>query len=100
MREETGKFRPLNQPVPVAVEATNTGAPKAVLWKGEFKRVTAIHDSWRIDDEWWRAEIARRYHAVELEGGRHLTLYLDLLNDAWYAQTYEGPRRVASSRAG
>jgi hypothetical protein len=54
--------------------------------------VRTIHDTWRIDDEWWRDEIARRYFAVELEGGRHLTLYHDLIGDAWYAQSYDGPR--------
>lgn len=96
-REEGGRLRPLNQPAPVAVEADGRGEPKAVLWKGAFKRVVAIHDTWRIDDEWWRDEIARRYFVAELEGGRQLTLYCDLMaKDAWYAQTYEGPRAMGA----
>ncbi|MBI5947794.1 MAG: hypothetical protein HY875_06635 [Chloroflexi bacterium] len=62
-----------------------------MLWRGAYRRVTTIHDRWRIDDEWWRDEISRRYFAVELEGGRRVTLYHDLVADAWYAQPYAGP---------
>ena len=95
---EQREFRPLNQPTPVAVEATARGVPKAVLWRGDFLPVAAIHETWRIDDEWWRAEIARRYFTIELQGGRRLTLYHDLVTDAWYEQAYAGPRGAA--RAG
>jgi len=87
-----GRFRPLNQPTPIAVEATPQGEPKAVLWRGVYRRVVAVHDRWRIDDEWWREEISRRYHVVELEGGRRITIFHDLIADAWYAQPYEAPR--------
>ncbi len=101
--EGNERLRPLNQPDPVAVEENNRGEPKAVLWRGVFKPVVAIHDTWRIDDEWWRDEIARRYFVVEMEGGRRLTLYRDLAaQNAWYAQSYEGPRspRVNPAKRG
>ncbi len=95
------RFLPLNQPAPLAVEATARGAPVAVLWRGVYKRVAAIHDTWRVDDEWWRDEIARRYFVAELEGGRRLTLYHDLPKDLWYGQTYEEARAPkAKARAG
>ena len=87
-----GRFLPLNQPAPLAVEATARGAPTHVLWRGAYKRVLAIHETWRIDDEWWREEIARRYFVVEVEGGRRLSLYHDLIRDLWYGQNYEEPR--------
>jgi hypothetical protein len=89
----TGRVRPLNQPAPLAVEAGEHGEPKAVLWKGVYKQVSGIHDTWRIDDEWWRDEIARRYFVVELEGGRRITIYHDLVNDTWYAQPYDALKR-------
>ena len=57
------------------METGRHGEPTAVIWRGAYSRVAAIHDTWRIDDEWWRDEIARRYYVVELEGGRRLTLY-------------------------
>ena len=80
------RLRPLNQPAPVAVEADERGAPKAVLFKGTFRQVRAISDTWRIDDEWWREPISREYLAVVLDDGRMLTLYHDLLDGSWYAQ--------------
>jgi hypothetical protein len=86
--------------MPAAVEATTAGEPKAMLWRGVYKRVAAIHDSWRIDDEWWRDEIARRYFVAELEGGRRVTVYHDLVRDTWYAQSYEAPRAGAALMRG
>lgn len=99
-KSETGNrsLRPLNRPAPVAVEADAHGLPQAVLWKGVFTPVAGIADSWRIDDEWWREEIARRYFVVELQGGRRITLYHDLVADLWYAQTYEAPQAEQSLR--
>ncbi len=91
-----GSLRLLNQPKPAAVEATPAGAPAAVVWQGRYQRVRAIADSWRIDDEWWRDEIARRYYVIELESGRRLTLFCDLVTGTWYAQSYEGPREGGS----
>ena len=87
----------LNTPRPAAVETGRHGEPTAVIWRGAYSRVAAIHDTWRIDDEWWRDEIARRYYVVELEGGRRLTLYRDLVGDLWYVQPYEGPRSAAAA---
>lgn len=91
------RLRPLNRPAPVAVEADQRGAPRAVLWKGAFMPVVGVADTWRIDDEWWREEIARRYFVAELQGGRRITLFHDLVGDLWYAQTYEAPREGKSS---
>lgn len=95
-----GGLRKLNEAQPAAIEATPGGEPKAMLFKGVFRHVVAIHDSWRIDDEWWRDEIARRYFEIELEGGRRLTVYHDLSADAWYAQSYTGPRELAAKVRG
>lgn len=93
-----GRVRPLNEPSPVAVEAGRYGEPEAVLWRGVYRLVVAIHDTWRIDDEWWRDEIARRYFEVELEGGRRVTVYHDLAKDAWYAQSYDTPKQGRGMR--
>ena len=94
----TPRLRPLNEPRILEVDAAPNGDPKAVLWKGNYLRVIALRDSWRIDDEWWRDEISRRYFVADLESGRQLTLYYDLLEDAWFAQPYtkpEGSRAVS-----
>jgi hypothetical protein len=50
--------------------------------------VRTIRDTWRIDDEWWRSEISRRYWDVETEDARNLTVYQDLVTGGWFEQRY------------
>lgn len=87
----SGGLRPLNAPIPTAVDATPSGVPRAVLRRGKLVPVARIIDRWRIDDEWWRAPIVRRYFLVELRDGQQLTLFHDAVHDAWYRQPYPAP---------
>ena len=86
---------PLNLPQPIGVEANAVGDPDAVLVRGRLRPVVAIHDQWRIDDEWWRTEISRRYFALELESGIRVTVFCDAINGGWYSQQYTPPVRLA-----
>jgi hypothetical protein len=52
----------------------------------EERRVEAVVDEWRIDDEWWRTPIHRRYVEVVLEGGAHVVLFEDVMTGEWYLQ--------------
>jgi hypothetical protein len=77
------------------VELDADGLPKAV--KNQLRRsggqdetaavVESILESWRIDDEWWRQLISRRYFAVILEGGSRVVLFEDLVTHEWFIQT-------------
>jgi hypothetical protein len=87
-----GRLRRLNEPRPVVVETTANNEPAAVLWQGRLQAVAAIHDRWRIDDEWWRSEISRRYYAVQLANGSRLVVYCDLVTGNWHVQPYRGPQ--------
>ena len=94
MVEDTGKalradtYRPVNVPEPVKVAEDASGLPAAVGGKRR-QAVTTIEDRWRIDDEWWRAEpVTRLYYDVLLASGRHMVLYKDLNDSAWYRQSY------------
>ena len=79
------RLRPLN--MPQAIETTlEDDLPVAITVEGKSKRVDAIRETWRIDDEWWRNQIARRYVEVILEGGGHFVLYEDLLAGKWFLQ--------------
>ena len=49
-------------------------------------RVASILEEWRIDDEWWRTPISRRYVTLVLENGRTVTIYEDLVEGGWYRQ--------------
>jgi len=50
--------------------------------------VTQVRDAWRIDDEWWRNPISRRYYQLVLDNGSLRTVYHDLITDTWYEQGY------------
>jgi len=91
----TDRLRTLNVPRPVSVELNADDVPKRV-WRsndnGGGQEATAavvetILESWRIDDEWWRKLISRRYFAVVLEGGGRVVLFEDLVTREWFMQT-------------
>lgn len=81
-------FQMLNRPKPADVESSGEGMPRAVLRRGQRLRVETVLDVWRIDDEWWRDEISRRYFQVALENGSVRTIYQDLVSGTWYEQRY------------
>ncbi len=43
-------------------------------------------ENWRMDDEWWRQPIVRRYVEVVLEGGGRVVLFEDLITGEWFVQ--------------
>jgi hypothetical protein len=48
-----------------------------------------VLETWRIEDEWWRAEPVRRaYWRLLLEDGRTLDVYEDLGRKRWFRQSY------------
>ncbi len=79
---------PLNTPREVRVAADEYGNPVAVSIRNRQKRVARIRNVWRIDDEWWRQEIARRYFDLELSDASVITVFQDLTAGKWYRQRY------------
>jgi len=79
-------LRPLNRPRPVRVRVDRSGRPAVLHFRGRARRVTDVLEVWRIDEEWWRDPVSRRYTTLLLEGGRILTLYQDLRTGRWYLQ--------------
>ena len=87
MSEHRPRLRPLANPLAVTVHTDDKGEPHHVRLPGKTaRRVEAVRERWRIDDEWWREPISREYRAVVLDDGRVLTLYRDLSDDRWYVQ--------------
>jgi hypothetical protein len=50
------------------------------------KAVESIIEIWRVDDEWWREPLSRRYVEVILRGGKHAVLYEDMNTGDWFMQ--------------
>ena len=97
------RLRPLNVPQHVTVQLNKEGLPLTVASrslssgssgvtqledapKGDASSVAAILEIWRVDDEWWRHQISRRYVEVVLHSGRHVVLYEDLITGDWFMQ--------------
>lgn len=82
----THELRPLNLPNLLIVEVDAAGEPAVIVRHGRRLAVTAIQEVWRIDDEWWRESISRRYYLLVLEQSIFCTVYQDLTTKAWYEQ--------------
>jgi hypothetical protein len=71
------------------VEIDEHGMPRDVRFEGAMCAVAAVQDRWRIDDEWWReTAVSRMYYQLQLEGGRVITVYQDLIGSGWCEQRY------------
>lgn len=99
----TDRLRALNAPVAVEVASDATGVPQAVARRPRRRwgtrgrraapidppvprRVIAVVDSWRLDDEWWREPLSRRYFEIVLDDGTHLVVFQDLASGEWFLQ--------------
>ncbi len=80
------RLRPLNLPRSIRVELNKENLPIAITFHDKEKKVEEIGEMWRIDDEWWRDQIARRYVEVMLVGGGHVVVYEDLIGGGWFMQ--------------
>ena len=78
----------LNVPREIQVTADEDGGPAFVWIRNRQRRVVHIRNTWRIDDEWWRQEIARRYFDLELGNGSVTTVFQDLISGEWHQQRY------------
>jgi hypothetical protein len=84
----TDRLRSLNAPEPVVVELV-ANEPQAVRRSkdnGGGQAIETVLETWRIDDEWWRHPISRRYYEVMLESGKRVVLFEDLVIGCWFVQ--------------
>ena len=87
-RNNVDRLRALNVQQQVKVDLDDRGVPVVVTREtGDRKRVESIGETWRIDDEWWRLPIVRRYVEVILEGGGRVVLFEDAVTGAWWIQS-------------
>lgn len=93
------RLRRLGEPQPVDTRVDSLGRPVAVRLKGRWIAVQKVRDIWRIDDEWWRAEISRLYFLIALANGRLCTIFRDLIvgdrRQGWFLQVAMPPQPVA-----
>src|SRR5688572_4383207 len=88
IRHDADASMRLFSPQPIRVLASPAGVPKMVVRLERRARITQIIDVWRIDDEWWREEIRRRYFLLELDDGSDASVFHDLMTGNWYEQRF------------
>lgn len=79
--------RALNRPAHVHMKADAQGRPTAVFINRRWLQVQDVLETWRMDDEWWRAQpVSRMYYSVEMMVSGAMVLFQDLLTGTWYRQ--------------
>jgi len=85
----THRLRALNTPESVVVDVDKHGVPEKIGSRDSglgARKVTAVSEQWRIDDEWWRQPIVRRYWEVVVENGGRVVLFENLMTGEWFEQ--------------
>ena len=81
------QIRTLDLPLPIKVEVDQIGLPIYYYSKNRKRlKISIIRDRWRIDDEWWRKQLSRKYFTIVLENGLIITIFQVLLSHKWYSQ--------------
>ena len=89
MAESATRLRSLNTPRRISTEVDAAGEPATVILSRRKLAVEAVHETWRIDDEWWRpSPVSRVYWRVTLEDGRVVDIYDDRAGGGWFRQAY------------
>lgn len=75
--------RRLAQPRRAQVEADGDGQPLVV----EGRSVTAIRETWLLEDRWWTEQpLRRRYWELVTTDGVDRVVFHDLIDGAWWRQ--------------
>lgn len=83
---KTDRLRPLNQPRPVTVELDRKQLPLSLTEDGRMHEIIRILEVWRVDDEWWRKPLGRRYVEVVFDNGNRQVLFEDIKTGDWFVQ--------------
>lgn len=96
--QRTTSLRTIGMPRILEVRVDGVGEPVAVTRtdvrgrQGEWLRVDAIEEEWKLAEAWWRQSAqARTYYRLRLAGDRLLTLFHDDITGAWFEQPYSAP---------
>ncbi len=81
---QSDRLRPLNQPRPVTVELDRKQLPLSLTEEGRAHEIIRILEVWRVDDEWWRKPLGRRYVEVILDNGNRQVLFEDIKTGEWF----------------
>ena len=70
----------------IKVLVNQEGDPAVLFWRGRRDLVLDVGNHWRVEEDWWRKEIARDYYQIETRGGLLCVIYRDLVSGEWYME--------------
>jgi len=70
----------------VQVEADASGVPQRLRMDGVTSGEVGICNRWRVDDDWWRAPIARAYFKLVTRDGLLCVIFLDEIRGTWHLE--------------
>jgi hypothetical protein len=76
----------LPSPPTIEVEADANGEPLRLRWRRWHEEVAAVCSHWRVEDDWWRQEVARDYYKVRLADGTLCVVFHDRRQNTWHLQ--------------
>ncbi len=76
----------LPSPPVIAVETAADGRPSRLRWRRWLVEVAAICNHWRVEDDWWRQEVARDYYKVRTADGTLCVIFRDRRQGTWHLQ--------------
>ncbi len=86
-RPDRDRALKLPRPIDVTLDA-RSGEPRRVCERGRCRAIAGVQDSWQVETEWWRPRpVRRRYYQLLLANAALTTVYQDLIDGLWYAQT-------------
>ncbi len=62
------------------------GEPRAFAWRGERRKVESICRRWRVEDGWWRQEIARDYYQIATADHLLCVVFWDRPRGRWFLE--------------
>lgn len=71
---------------PIDVTTDVAGDPVRLRWRRWQVGVAAICNRWRVEEDWWRDEVARDYYKVEADDGTLCVIYRDRKDGSWHLQ--------------
>lgn len=70
----------------VQVETDVDGIPRRLRMDGVTHGEVGICNRWRVDDDWWRAPVARLYFKLVTRDGLLCTIFLDEIRGTWHLE--------------
>jgi hypothetical protein len=76
----------LPSPPTIEVATDAGGEPVSLRWRCWYGEVAAICNRWRVEDDWWRQEVARDYYKVRTTDGTLCVIFRDRRQNTWHLQ--------------